>query len=202
MIPSFSLEQSLFKKGYKIIAGIDEAGRGAWAGPLVVAAVILPKDFALRGWGVKDSKRLSFQARRQSYKLIIKNSVSWNISVIENTIIDQIGLSQANQKAVLESFAGLNVEPDYLLIDEMKAETFKPAAFIINGDQKIASIAAASILAKVTRDEIMKKLHLKFPSYGFSRHKGYGTRLHQALLAKYGVCEIHRKSYKPIKKYL
>ena len=201
MSPSFKQELSLYKKGYKTIAGIDEAGRGAWAGPLVMAAVILPRDFDLRGWGINDSKSLSPKARGAAYSLITKYAPAYNVSIIQNDIIDKVWLREANQKAVTEAYEGLKLEPDYLLIDEMKIQSLKPATFIIDGDKKVASIAAASIIAKVTRDRLMIKWHERFPEYGFNKHKGYGTRLHQQRLEKYGVCKIHRRSFKPVKKF-
>lgn len=202
--PTFNLELSLLKQGYQYIAGVDEAGRGAWAGPIVGAAVILPLDFNLRGWPVRDSKTLSALKRQELFKIITQKALSWQTCVAANEEIDRFGISWANAKVLIESAERLSIKSDYLLIDAAPlkiktAITYRP---ITRGDRDIASIAAASIVAKCTRDRLMIKLAQDFPHYGFDRHKGYGTKFHQAQLKKFGICRIHRRSYKPIKKLL
>lgn len=204
ILPTFNLELSLLKQGYKYIAGVDEAGRGAWAGPIVGAAVILPVDFNLRGWPVRDSKTLSAKKRQELFKIITQKALSWQTCAVSNNEIDRFGLSWANAKVLIESAEHLSIKPDYLLIDAAPlkiktAITYRP---VTRGDRDVASIAAASIVAKFTRDKLMIKLAQEFSDYGFDRHKGYGTKLHQLQLKKFGICRIHRKSYKPIKKLL
>lgn len=202
--PSFKLELSLYKQGYKYIAGIDEAGRGSWAGPIVGAAVILPLDFNLRGWKVRDSKTLSAKKRQELFKIITQKALSWQTCIVANEEIDRFGISWANSKVLIGSAERLAIKPDYLLIDAapLKIKTTITYRPITRGDRDIASISAASIVAKHTRDQLMISLAQKFPYYGFERHKGYGTKLHQAKLKKFGPCRIHRKSYKPIKRLL
>ncbi len=196
----YEFEEKLYDEGFHNICGIDEAGRGPLAGPLVVASCILPP--FLRIDGINDSKQLSAKKRQELYKLIIKNAISYNIVFISEEDVDNLNIYQATKKGMLESINGLKVKPDYALIDAMPlGELDIPHNSIIHGDARCASVAAASILAKVTRDEYMEKMDIKYPNYGFKKHKGYGTKAHIEALEKYGPCPIHRKTYSPVSKY-
>ena len=196
----YKYEEELYDAGFKVVCGVDEAGRGPLAGPVVVAACILPP--FLRIPGVNDSKQLSEKKREELYKIIIKNAVAYNIVFINEKIIDKINIYEATKKGMLEAIAGLKVEPDYVLIDAMPLNELKTSnKSIIHGDALSASIAAASILAKVTRDHYMEAMDKKYPNYGFARHKGYGTKAHLEALEKYGPCAIHRKTFTPVNKY-
>lgn len=195
--PNRKEEIKLNKQGYIKIAGADEAGRGSWAGPIVAAAVILPQKFNLPG--VNDSKKLSPAKREELYKKIIEKAVDYNVCVLSNKEIDKGGVGRANKKALIKSVTGLKTKADYALIDSFKIIIPKvKSKSIIHGDSLVLSIAAASIIAKVTRDRIMVKFDKKYPIYGFAKHKGYGTKRHHENLIKYGVCPIHRRSYQPI----
>jgi len=194
-------ENKLFRKGYQFIAGADEAGRGPWAGPLVAAAVVLPRRHGLRG--INDSKKLSPQIREKLYVDIIKTALTWTVSVIDNTKIDEIGVGRANKISLEQAIQSLSILPDFALVDAFEIELNNiPSRSIVKGDAKVVSIAAASIIAKVTRDNLMLAYHKKFPDYDFYKHKGYGTKRHAMLLKKYGPISIHRKSFSPIKAYL
>jgi len=205
--PNFGLEKKLFKQGYQYIAAIDEVGRGAWAGPLVAAAIILdfqlvtfPKKLPIKKLEIKDSKLLPEKIREKIFRQINKK-VIWSAGIVSHEEIDHYGLSWANQQAIFRALDGLPFDPDYLLLDMIKG--FKhstPFNLIIDGDRKIFSIALASILAKVTRDHLMKKYHRRFPHYHFAKNKGYGTSFHFLSIKKYGVCPLHRRSFLPIKK--
>lgn len=196
----YEFEEKLYDEGFQNICGVDEAGRGPLAGPVVVASCILPP--FLRIDGINDSKQLSEKKRQELYKLIIKNAISYNIVFISEEDIDNLNIYQATKKGMLESIKGLKVKPDYALIDAMPlSELDIPHNSIIHGDARCASVAAASILAKVTRDEYMEKMDIKYPNYGFKKHKGYGTKAHIEALEKYGPCPIHRKTYAPVSKY-
>lgn len=201
---TFDLEQKLYKKGYQYIAGIDEAGRGSWAGPIVAAAVILSPNFPRLNRPLRDSKQLSAKQRNQLCKIIKANSLNYQISIIDRDYIDQYGINQANIEVIKQSALKLSPPADCLLIDGIKIAINLPAYFklIPQGDSFVASIAAASILAKTARDYIMQRLAEKYPQYGFDKHKGYGTAIHQEKLMQHGPCAIHRRSYRPIKKYL
>jgi len=198
--PSRRLENKLQRQGFLNIAGIDEVGRGAWAGPLVAAAVILPHNYKIKD--VKDSKKLSAKTREQLFLKITKNAIQYSISIISHNIIDQIGIQQANIKAFRNTITKLKIKPNYLLIDGKEISTHPlPYEYLVSGDNKITSIAAASIVAKVTRDYIMQEYNKRFPEYGFSQHKGYGTLFHRQAISKHGLTTIHRKSFKPISKH-
>jgi len=198
----------LFKKGYKIIAGIDEAGRGPLAGPVVAAAVVFDnngkKAKELIEIGIRDSKTLSFKKREFLYNIIIENCSNWSIGIVSEEIIDKINILEASKLAMKISVEKLNIEPDFLLIDGRHTIENYPASqmAIPNADQNIFSVSAASIIAKVTRDRILINLDKEYPEYGFAKHKGYGTRLHIEMLAKMGPCKIHRKSFSPVKKLI
>jgi len=200
--PSWKTEIKLWAQGYQYIAGIDEVGRGAWAGPIVAAGVIFPKRVKIKG--LKDSKKVSAPKRIKLVEIIKAKALAWTIEVVESNIIDEIGVGKANALVIDQVINSLKPRPHYLLIDKASVIKYKiriPWETIIKGDNKIFSIAAASILAKVYRDDLMLKLAKKYPRYGFEEHKGYGTQLHQQMIDKYDICPLHRKSYKPINQF-
>ena len=197
----YKYEEELYDEGFKAVCGVDEAGRGPLAGPVVVAACILPP--FLRIPGVNDSKQLSEKKREELYKVIIKNAVAYNVVFINEKIIDELNIYEATKKGMLEAIEGLKVKPDYVLIDAMPLSELKTDnKSIIHGDALSASIAAASILAKVSRDHYMEKMDIKYPNYGFKHHKGYGTKMHMEALEKFGPCKIHRRSFEPVARVL
>ena len=196
----YKYEEELYDEGFKVVCGVDEAGRGPLAGPVVVAACILPP--FLRIPGINDSKKLSEKKRDELYKIIVKEAICYKIVYITPEEVDELNIYNATKKGMLEAVEGLKIQPDYVLIDAMPlGELHQSNKSIIHGDALSASIAAASILAKVSRDQYMKKMDIKYPNYGFARHKGYGTKMHLEALEKYGPCPIHRKSYYPVTKY-
>ena len=188
-------EKKCYENGYKYIAGRDEAGRGPLAGPVVAAAVILPKDCLIEG--VNDSKKVSEKKREKLYDVIIQNAVAWGVGIMDNNVIDEINILNATRKAMHTAIEELQVKPDYILIDaEKKVDTNGiPYLPIIKGDALSISIAAASIIAKVTRDRMMREYDKIFPMYGFEKHKGYGTKAHVEAIRENGLCMIHRKSF-------
>ncbi|WP_175989689.1 ribonuclease HII [Bacillus sp. Marseille-Q1617] len=190
-------EKKLYGEGFSLIAGIDEVGRGPLAGPVVAAAVILPQDFYLAG--LNDSKKLSESKRNEYFDVIREEAHSIGIGMIEADEIDSINIYEATKKAMLHAIANLDYQPDYLLIDAMKLQTPYPQESIIKGDSRSISIAAASIIAKVTRDKLMKDYAVKYPGYGFEQNAGYGTREHLDGLSEKGVTPIHRRSFAPVK---
>ena len=197
-IPDFTTEIGLYKLGYSLIAGIDEAGRGSLAGPIVAAAVIFKKgeipDIP-RGY-IKDSKKIAEKKRLKSAEYIKNIAAYIGIGVVSNTFIDNKGISNANRLVFLRALENLNIEPDHLLIDgNLKFEHSAPSNLLVRGDTYCYSIAAASILAKVSRDSIMHKLSTEYPQYRFSKHKGYGTEEHRNLIRKFGPTKHHRKSF-------
>lgn len=196
----YEYEEALYDQGNQLICGVDEAGRGPLAGPVVVAACILPP--FLRIEGINDSKQLTAKKREELFKIIVKNAVSYQIVFVSEADVDLLNIYQATKKGMLEAIRGLEVTPDHVLIDAMPLGELKiPHTSIIHGDARCASVAAASILAKVTRDEFMEKMDVKYPNYGFKKNKGYGTKAHMEALEKYGPCPIHRKTYAPVSKY-
>lgn len=188
------------QKGFQYIAGIDEVGRGPLAGPVVAAAVILPENSQLLG--VNDSKKLTAKKRVQLDKQIKTEAIAIGIGVIEPKVIDQKNIYQASKLAMEEAVGQLTVSPDFLLIDAMTLSLDYSQENIIKGDTKSISIAAASIVAKVFRDQLMETYDEKYPGYGFAQNAGYGTKTHLIALEKQGVCPIHRTSFAPIKNYL
>ena len=188
-------EKEYYEKGYNTICGIDEAGRGPLAGPVVAGAVILPKGCLIEG--VNDSKKISEKKREIIYNEITKNALSWSVGIVDNTIIDDINILEATRMAMKIAIDNLTVKPDYILIDaEKKVDTGGiPYLPIIKGDALSISIAAASIIAKVTRDRMMYDYDEVFPMYGFAKHKGYGTKEHIEAIGKHGICTIHRKTF-------
>lgn len=190
-------EIEIRSKGYTYIAGIDEVGRGPLAGPVVTAAVILPEDFYLPG--IDDSKKLSEKKRELFYEVIKNEAISIGVGVISPAEIDRINIYQATKKGMLEAINELSQTPDYLLIDAMRLTTPYPNQSLIKGDSKSVSIAAASIIAKVTRDRMMKELHEDYPDYHFASNMGYGTKEHLEALNECGITIHHRKSFSPVK---
>lgn len=190
------IEASLRASGVVLIAGVDEAGRGPCAGPLVVAAVILQGADPLALKPVKDSKALSAQVREELFEVIIREALCYSIIEISSMEIDQVGLHKSNLVGMRRAINALSVTPDYVLTDGYPIDGLAiPNLAVWKGDQVALSISAASILAKVYRDRIMRELDLKYPSYGFARHKGYVTAAHTAALHEFGVTEIHRTSF-------
>ncbi len=195
--PGYKLVNKLFKQGYKRVAGLDEAGRGAWAGPVVAAAVVFSPQIKIKG--LMDSKLLTARQRDFLYVKIVKSALAVGVGVVSERVIDQEGIIEATRRAFLKAADKVAEQADYLLVDGVKFfEHDLPAEFLVKGDRKEALIAAASIVAKVTRDRLMLEYHRKYPHYGFDKHKGYGTNFHRRSLDEYGACEIHRQSYQPI----
>ena len=194
-MPDYSIENDIKLKGYEVVAGVDEAGRGPLAGPVCAAAVILPENCEIEG--LNDSKKLSEKKREALYDVIIEKAISYDIQLIDNNVIDEINILQATMLAMTNAVNGLKVKPQFAIIDGNKVpeQLQIPADCVVKGDAKSMSIAAASILAKVTRDRLMSELDKKYPEYEFARHKGYGTKLHQEKLLEYGPCEIHRRTF-------
>ncbi len=187
-------ENNLKEKGYKLIAGIDEAGRGPLAGPVVAAAVILPHSIYIDG--IDDSKKLSSQKRENLFQIIREKALSIGVGIIDNVKIDQVNILCATKMAMAEAIKKLSLGPEYLLIDALKLPDINIKQMsIIKGDSKSISIAAASIIAKVTRDKIMDQYNEVYPEYGFEHHKGYPTKQHYFNIQRYGLTAIHRKSF-------
>ena len=196
----YKYEEELYDSKIELVCGCDEVGRGCIAGPLVVCACIMPP--LLRIDGINDSKKLSAKKREELYKLITKEAIAYNVVFIDEKTVDKLNIYQATKKGMLEAIEGLEVKPEFALIDAMPLGELELAHnSIIHGDAKSASIAAASIIAKVTRDHYMEKMDVKYPNYGFKKHKGYCTKEHMEALEKYGPCKIHRKTYYPVSKY-
>lgn len=195
---SFSLEHKLLAKGYNFIAGVDEVGRGPLAGPIVAAAVIFPPKTKIKG--LADSKTLTHEKREKLFVEIEERALAIGIASLNHRKVDKLNIGKANLLVMKMAIQKLSVQPDYLLIDgrTIKLDLLVPLEGIIGGDGKISSIAAASIIAKVTRDRMMFRYHKKYPRYGFDCHKGYGTKLHLARLIKFGPCPIHRRSFAPV----
>lgn len=189
------MEKELYQKGFQTIAGIDEAGRGPLAGPVVVAGVIMPKDSMIEG--VNDSKKVSEKKREKLYDLILEEAISYSVAVVGQDCIDEINILNATKQGVTTVVEELDVKPDLILVDALTHINTKgiPYDSIIKGDAKCYSIAAASILAKVTRDRIMRQWDEIYPQYGFAKHKGYGTVAHIQAIKEYGLCPIHRRSF-------
>lgn len=191
------IENEIYEKDKNIqyICGIDEAGRGPLAGPVVVAAVIMPKDSMIEG--VNDSKKVSEKKREVLYEQIKQEAISYGIGIIEQEIIDEINILNATKEGLTNAIKELEIKPNLILVDALThINTLGiPYESIIKGDAKSYSIAAASILAKVTRDRIMRQWDEIYPQYGFEKHKGYGTKMHIDAIKEYGICPIHRKSF-------
>lgn len=190
----FLYEKKAVESGYKVICGVDEAGRGPLAGPVCAAAVILPQNFMIEG--LNDSKKLSEKKREFLFNEIVKNALDFSVSFASETEIDEINILNATFLAMKRAVDSLKIQPDLALIDGNRAPKLDiPCETIVKGDAISASIAAASILAKVTRDRVMLDLSREYPEYNFEKHKGYGTKLHVEAIKNYGPCAIHRKSF-------
>jgi len=198
MTDMWEIERGLFAQGYRIICGVDEAGRGPLAGPVCAAAVILPPDLDIPG--LNDSKKLSDKKRRELFPLIQQQALAYGIAFADHKEIDELNILQATYLAMERAIAQLSFRPDMALIDGNRAKDFGlPVTTVVHGDSLSASIAAASILAKVTRDDYMTKMAEQYPQYGFEVHKAYGTKAHYAALDAHGPSPIHRMSF--LKKY-
>lgn len=200
MCERLKYENEAYVRGKKIIVGMDEAGRGPMAGPLVVGAVVFEKGFY--NDEINDSKKLTEKKREALYDLIIENALAYCIEVIDVEEVDQLNVYQASKMGMLRAIEHLSIRPDYALTDAMPLGNVIEHQAIIKGDTLSISIAAASILAKVTRDRIMKKYDLIYPEYGFAKHKGYPTKQHKEALKTYGATPIHRKTFQPVKEVL
>lgn len=198
-IDIYKTENDLYDLGYKNICGIDEAGRGPLAGPCVVCACIMPE--FLRIDGINDSKQLTKKKREELYKIIVKNAIAYKVIFVSPKEIDQYNILEATRRGMKKAFEGLKIKPDYVLTDAVKLKIDTENEAIIHGDALSASIAAASIIAKVTRDNYMDKMDIKYPNYGFAHNKGYGTKMHMDALKNLGPCPIHRKTFYPVSTY-
>ncbi len=203
-LPHLQKEIALLKQGYRFIAGLDEAGRGAWAGPVVAAAVILPldrPDIATILAGLNDSKQLSPKRREHFFEIIQQTALSHGVGSVSAQVVDEVNVLVATRQAMQEAVANLLPAPDYLLIDHVKLSALAlPQSSFPKADCISLTVAAASIIAKVTRDRFMVRLSETYPGYGFERHKGYGTADHRTALAKLGTSAIHRLSYRPLQR--
>ncbi len=188
-------ENIYYEKGYNYIAGVDEVGRGPLAGPVCAAALILPKGLMIDG--VDDSKKLSEKKREKLYDEIIEKALSYCVVFVEPEKIDEINIRQATHLAMQRAVDGLNLRPDFLLVDGNDKISFDgvDCEYIIKGDLKFECIAAASIVAKVTRDRYMTEMDKEYPQYGFAKHKGYGTKLHMEAIREFGLTPLHRRSF-------
>lgn len=192
--PDLYFERIIKGSNYKFIAGLDEVGRGALAGPVVACAAILPGNFSVKG--INDSKKLTEKDREILYEEIISSEVIYGIGIVNNNVIDKINILQATFEAMLQAIDKLSTKPDYLLIDgNQKLRTAIPQQTVVSGDSLSLSIAVASILAKVTRDRIMKNYQLEFPEYFFEQHKGYATKAHIQAISEHGITPIHRVTF-------
>lgn len=226
ILPTFDFEKELWSQGYQLVVGLDEAGRGPLAGPMLAGAVIFNKNLDVSVGArcivplpaiIRDSKTLSKKQREEAYDWIYDVAYAVGVGRVEHTEIDDVGITAAEQiafkRAVLNLIVGADpcvgpafepaLKPDFFLIDAFKINDVFPdkQRGVIKGDQKVFTIAAASIIAKVTRDKIMREFDKQFPRYGFAKHVGYGTKMHLETLRKYGPCEIHRKTFKPVSSY-
>ncbi len=202
MTDLYENEKRLWNLGYENIAGCDEAGRGPLFGPVVAASVILPHDFVLEG--LNDSKKLSEKKREKYYPIIMEKALAVSVSVVEADEIDKINIYEASRQGMLRATNSLKVKPDYIITDAMPLDGFTsvPHEAIIKGDAKSITIAAASVIAKVTRDRIMYEIDKVHPEYEFKKHKGYPTKKHLELIEKYGIIDGYRRTYGPVKKYI
>ncbi|UTY38525.1 ribonuclease HII [Allocoprobacillus halotolerans] len=196
MCERLKFEQEAYALGKKYIVGLDEAGRGPMAGPLVVGAVIFPQGYYNEK--INDSKKLTEKKREALYDVIIQDALAYQIEIIDVEMVDRLNVYQASKKGMLDAIQHLSIQPDYALTDAMPLGDVIEHQSIIKGDGKSLSIGAASILAKVTRDRIMNEYAQIYPEYGFEKHKGYPTKQHKVALKRYGVTPIHRRSFQPV----
>lgn len=203
-IPGLYLEESLWQKGFLHVCGVDEAGRGAWAGPVMAGAVVLPKDVHIqeRLYGVRDSKQMT-PAQREHWAVVIKNTaIAWAVGVVSSEEIDQIGILPANRLAMQRAIEGLSLRPIYFLFDFIHWKDCPyPGERIAKGEKHSLSIASASVIAKTERDAFMCELDRQYPGYQFGKHKGYGTALHREAIQTLGSAPIHRKSFNIYQKH-
>ena len=190
------LENKARRDGYKLICGVDEVGRGCIAGPVCACAIIMKEDSNIEG--ITDSKKLTDKARRKLFDLIIKDAISYQICFIDEKTIDEINILEASRKAMTEAILNLGVKPAFILTDAMDLKIDIPYQKIIHGDLLSYTISCASIIAKVTRDDLMIKLAKEFPNYNWEQNKGYPTKAHKEALKKYGITCYHRLSYQPV----
>lgn len=194
MIDMWEFEHKYAELGYRNICGVDEAGRGPLAGPVCAATVILPSNIEIPG--LNDSKKLTDKKRRELFPVICDKAVAYGIAFADHLEIDEVNILQATYLAMERAINNLNTKPDFVLVDGNRAKDFGiPLETVVGGDGRSASIAAASVLAKVTRDDYMLKMAEAYPQYGFEVHKGYGTKAHYAALEEYGPCPIHRMTF-------
>jgi ribonuclease HII len=199
--PTFQYEQKFLDQGFALIAGVDEAGRGPLAGPVVAAAAILPEGF--RNFGLRDSKLLSESMRDQLYSEILVSGILFGVGIVNHRVIDRINIYHATQLAMRKAISRLPIKPEVLLVDGMKISGVGMVQEkVVQGDRKVLSIAAASVIAKVTRDRIMRKFDLIYPGYGLAKHKGYPTKSHCECIGKMGLLPIHRRTFGPVLRVL
>ena len=196
----YNYERELIKNGITLIAGVDEVGRGPLVGPVVTAAVILPVNYKLEG--LTDSKKLTEKKRDKFYDIIMQDAVSVGIGIVDAKVIDEVNIYEATKIAMRKAIDNLDVKPEHVLIDAMPLDISIPTTSIIKGDAKSLSIAAASVIAKVTRDRMMYELDKKYPMYNYKKNKGYPTKEHIETINKYGIIDGYRLTYGPVKDYL
>lgn len=197
IVDLYQFEHELWNQGITYVAGVDEVGRGPLIGPVVTACVILPHDFVLEG--LTDSKKLTEKKREEYYQYIIDHAISVSVGLKDEKVIDEVNIYEATKLAMYEAIEKSKIKPEHVLIDAMKLENLEmPSTSIIKGDAKSITIAAASVIAKVTRDHMMIELDKRYPMYGFKSHKGYPTKKHVEAIEKYGLINGYRKTFKPV----
>lgn len=195
----YEYEDELYEQGIKLIGGIDEVGRGPLIGPVVTACVVLPKDYILEG--LTDSKKLSEKKREKFYDILMKDAISIGIGIVDEKEIDKVNIYQATKEAMAQAVDNMKIKPEHILVDAMPLELDIPTTSIIKGDAKSITIAAASVIAKVTRDRMLDELDKIYPMYDLKHNKGYPTKKHLEAISKYGITKYHRLSYGPVAKY-
>lgn len=195
----YEYEDELYEQGIKLIGGIDEVGRGPLIGSVVTACVILPKDYVLEG--LTDSKKLSEKKREKFYDILMKDAISIGIGIVDEKEIDKVNIYQATKEAMAQAVDNMKIKPEHILVDAMPLELDIPTTSIIKGDAKSITIAAASVIAKVTRDRMLDELDKIYPMYDLKHNKGYPTKKHLEAISKYGITKYHRLSYGPVAKY-
>ena len=203
-IPSFDREMALRNLGYVTVAGVDEVGRGPLAGPVLAGVVVLPDEVGVLGSGlVRDSKLLTFRQLEKAYSVLVQEAKDWSVGVASHEEIDDLGIAPASRLAMARAVKNLKITPDFLLVDAFRIPEIKiPQENIVHGDRVCLSISAASVIAKIERDEIMREQDHLYPEYGFARHKGYPTKEHLARLQEFGPSVIHRLSFAPVRHVL
>ena len=199
MIDLYKYENELYNKGIEFVGGVDEVGRGPLIGSVVAACVVLPKGFVLEG--LTDSKKLSEKKREQFYDIIMDKAIAVGIGIVDEKIIDEVNIYEATKMAMKEAIFNTGIELEHVLIDAMPLDIDIDTTSIIKGDAKSISIAAASVIAKVTRDKMMYELDVLYPMYGLANNKGYGTKKHIEAIKEYGITKYHRLSFKPVSDY-